>query len=267
MRSQTGKSALKEVLELAGEQHGVVTRKQLLALGMPDYVIKRRVRVGRLHPVRRGVYAVGRPQLGRFGHLTTHVLSCGPGAALSHETAAALWKIRPWPRGPIDVTVPPAARVRPPGIVVHRRAVVSADLTRHHGIPVTTPTRTLVDLGTRLGRNELEAAINEADRLDLIRADVLRSALVKFSGQPGVAALRRVLDERTFVLTDSELERRFLPLTRQAGLPRPQTGRYVSGFKVDFYWPELGLVVETDGFATTVRPRSRRVTGFGIRRT
>ncbi len=59
--------------------------------------------------------------------------------------------------------------------------------------------------------------------------------------------LRRVLDARTFVLTDSELERMMLPLIRRAGLPLPRTGVMLNGFKVDFFWPEIGLVVETDG--------------------
>ena len=66
-------------------------------------------------------------------------------------------------------------------------------------------------------------------------------------GQPGVAVLRAVLDRRTFSLTDSELERRFGPIARRAGLPLPLTQRRVNGFRVDFYWPDLGLVVETDG--------------------
>ena len=63
----------------------------------------------------------------------------------------------------------------------------------------------------------------------------------------GVAALRAVLDCRTFRLTDSELERRFLRLVVGAGLPRLLTQQNVNGFRVDFFWPELGLVVETDG--------------------
>jgi very-short-patch-repair endonuclease len=65
--------------------------------------------------------------------------------------------------------------------------------------------------------------------------------------RPGLAKLRQTLDRRTFTLTDSELERLFLPLARRAGLPPPQTQARVNGFRVDFYWPELGLVVETDG--------------------
>jgi very-short-patch-repair endonuclease len=59
--------------------------------------------------------------------------------------------------------------------------------------------------------------------------------------------LRRTLDRRTFRLTDSELERRFLSIVAEAGLSLPQTGRHVDGFKVDFFWADLGLVVETDG--------------------
>jgi very-short-patch-repair endonuclease len=121
------------------------------------------------------------------------------------------------------------------------------DVARCDRIPVTSPARTLIDLATVLTPRQLEAAINEADKLDLVDPEALQAALVRRTGQRGVAALRKIMDRRTFALTDSELERRFLPLARKAGLPPPQTGRRVSGFKVDFYWPELGLVVETDG--------------------
>jgi very-short-patch-repair endonuclease len=105
----------------------------------------------------------------------------------------------------------------------------------------------MVDLATRLDRPRLEAAVNEADKRDLVDPESLRAALTRRGGQPGVRVLCELLDRRTFVLTDSELERRFLPIARRAGLARPLTGQYLNGFKVDFYWPDLGLVVETDG--------------------
>jgi very-short-patch-repair endonuclease len=89
--------------------------------------------------------------------------------------------------------------------------------------------------------------VNEADRLELVDPETLRSALCTMRGQPGAGALSRTLDRRIFVITDSELERRFLRLVKRAGLPRPLTGQIVNGFKVDFYWPDLGLIVETDG--------------------
>jgi very-short-patch-repair endonuclease len=196
----------------------------------------------------RGVYAVGRPELTQHGRWMAAVLFAGPHAWLSHESAAALWGIRRGcEAGEIEVTVPAGGRRRA-GLRVHRRSVLPGeDLARHDGIPVTSPLRTLIDLGARLPPRQLEAAINEADKLDLVHPNALRAVLDSRSGVSGVAAVRRVLDRRTFVLTDSELERRFLPLARRAGLPRPQTGVHVSGFKVDFYWPEIGLVVETDG--------------------
>jgi len=89
--------------------------------------------------------------------------------------------------------------------------------------------------------------INEADKYNLTHPHQLRKALDARAGEPGVARLRHILDRRTFRLTKEELERRFLPLARRAGLPVPLTGQLVNGFEVDFYWPDLGLVVETDG--------------------
>jgi Protein of unknown function (DUF559)/AbiEi antitoxin C-terminal domain len=119
--------------------------------------------------------------------------------------------------------------------------------TAHLGIPATSPIRTLADLASCLPIGQVEAAVNEADKRNLVDPEELRSALGEMRGQSGVANLRRLLDRRTFVLTDSELERRFLPIARAAGLPAPDTGRTLNGFRVDFFWPTLGLVVETDG--------------------
>ncbi len=140
------------------------------------------------------------------------------------------------------------AKRSPKGIIVHRRPGLGPDdVTRSHGIPVTSPIRTLIDIAVRLDREPLEAAINEADKLDLCDPEELRLALDEARGQPGIRALRTVLDRRTFALTDSELERRFLRIVHDLGLLKPQTGVWLNGFKVDFHWPNLGLVVETDG--------------------
>jgi very-short-patch-repair endonuclease len=176
------------------------------------------------------------------------VLSCGPAAALSHESAAALLVIRPDRGGDLEVSVPAHVSRRARGVLVHRRTRRGPwEVTVYQGIPTTSPVCTLVDLATRLGRAQLEAAVNEADKRDLIDPDSLRSALDKLAGRPDVALLREVLDRRTFRLTDSELERRFLLIVRRVGLPPPETQATVNGFDVDFYWPDLGLVVETDG--------------------
>ena len=112
---------------------------------------------------------------------------------------------------------------------------------------MTSPIRTLVDLCGILEAAQLEAAVNEADKLDLVDPVRLRQALDQMRGQPGAGTPKRHLDHQAFRLTDSELERRFLRLVRSARLPQPETGQNVEGFRVDFFWRELGLVVETDG--------------------
>ncbi len=102
-------------------------------------------------------------------------------------------------------------------------------------------------MSLRLDRRGVERMINEADKYNLTHPPQLRKVLDARTGEPGVAKLRFILDRRTFRLTKEELERRFLPLARKAGLPVPLTGQWVNEFEVDFYWPDLGLVVETDG--------------------
>jgi AbiEi antitoxin C-terminal domain len=154
----------------------VVARSQLLELGLSSEAITHRLRRGKLHPVQRGVYAVGRPLLTRLGVLFAAVQACGPGAALSHDAAAELLGIRRRRAGPIDVTVP-AGKRRRPGVSVHRSALPADDRAERHGVPVTGVVRTLVDLAPRLAADELEDAVNEADRLDLIDPERLREAL------------------------------------------------------------------------------------------
>jgi very-short-patch-repair endonuclease len=248
MATLTPQSRAKRAWLLAARQHGVIAHFQLVALGFTESAIRWRVAEGRLHRVHRGVYAVGRPNLTRKGEWMAAVLACGPTGALSHETSAALWGIRSERRRDIHVSVAARADRRHRGIVVHRRSVLRAeDITRREGIPVTTAILTLIDLATRLPAGQLEAAINEADKLDLITPLSLRKELDHRRGQRGIGPLKAILDRSTFVLTDSDLERYFLPIAARAGLPRPQTQRHLNGSRVDFYWRDLGLVVETDG--------------------
>lgn len=234
--------------ELAERQHGVVARRQLLALGFNAREIEHRVARGRLHPVMRGVYAVGWPRLTREQRWMAGVLACGEDAVLSHRSAAALWGIGAERAGGIDVSVCRRTRLRRPGVRVRSRpGLANADITRRDGIPVTGVVRTLVDIAIELSPTAVERAVNEADKLDLIDPETLRKALVTHEGEPGVRALRAILDSRTFRLSDSDLEILFRPIAAEAGLPPPLTKQMVNGFEVDFFFPELKLVIETDG--------------------
>lgn len=210
--------------------------------------IRWRVKSGRLHPVRRGVYAVGRPHLDRHGHWMAALLACGRDAVLSHGSAAALWGFGREPQGLVEVSIPAQRRCRHPGIRAHRRTGLRREmLTGYEGIPATAPAPTLIDLATQLSPRQLERAVNEADKLDRVRADALHARLIDYRGSPGVARLRALLDPLVFRLSDSDLELLLRPLAQAAGLPTPETKAWVNGYEVDFYWPELGIVVETDG--------------------
>jgi very-short-patch-repair endonuclease len=227
----------------------VLTRQDLLDLGFSAEAIKHRVSKGRLHPVFRGVYAVGRPHLEREGRWMAAVLACGPEAALSHRSAAALWGFGKEHADYVDVSVMRSSEARIRGIRCHRRPTLpAAEITLRWGVPLTRPVQTFLDLVSVMGPRDLERAINEADKLDVIDADQLRHALDDHPGEMGVRPLRRILDKHTFRLSDDELERLFRSLAASAGLPVQLTKHVVNEFEVDFYWPDLGLVVETDGW-------------------
>lgn len=196
----------------------------------------------------RGVYAVGWPQLTQRRQWMAAVLACGEGAALSHRSAAALWGIGEARGSRIDVSVRRRSELERPGLRVRARAKLdAARIVAKDGIPVTEVVQTLVDLATELPPRRVERTINEADKHDLIDPETLRSRLGSYAGEPGVKPLRTLLDKRTFRLSDSDLEVLFHPISADAGLPFPLSKQVVNGWEVDFYWPDLGMVVETDG--------------------
>ncbi len=238
----------KRAWELAGRQHGVVARRQLVALGFNAREIEHRVGRGRLHLVMRGVYAVGWPRLTTKRRWMAAVLVCGEGAALSHRSAAALWGIGGERRGKVDVSVRRRCELRRPGLWVRGRpSLAEEEVVFHDGIPVTDVGRTLVDLATELNPLDVERAVNEADKRGLIDPETLRAALDHYVGEPGAPLLRELLDKRTFRLSDSALEILFRPIAARAGLPPPLTKQRVNDFEVDFFWPDLGLIIEADG--------------------
>ncbi|HVX34047.1 MAG TPA: type IV toxin-antitoxin system AbiEi family antitoxin domain-containing protein [Solirubrobacterales bacterium] len=233
---------------LARAQHGVLTRSDLLGLGFSKVAVEHRVATGRLHPIGRGIYAVGRRELTAHGRWMAAVLACGDEAALSHRSAAQLWGIGHEDRERIDVTIRTRSGLARPGIHVHARASLpERSVVRRFGIPVTSVVQTLIDLATELKVMRLERAVNEADKLDLIDPEALRRALDSYGGMPGVRTLRTMLDRHTFRLSDSDLEILFRPLVLAAGFPLPLTKHWVLGYETDFFFPDHGLVVETDG--------------------
>jgi very-short-patch-repair endonuclease len=228
----------------------VVTRAQLLALGVTRRGIEHRVARGRLFVVARGVYLVGRPDLTQHARWMAAVLSCGQDACLTHSSAAALWGFgKEWGRG-IEVAVRTGSARRRPGLRIHRRPSLPSNAVRtHEDIRTTSPTQTMIDLTVRSDRTTVERMISDAVRLKHFTPPSLRASLAGHAGEPGVGLLRTILDRREFRLTRSRLEQLFLPMAAQVGLPVPLTKQWVNGFEVDFHWPDLRFVVETDGLA------------------
>jgi hypothetical protein len=230
----------------AASQHGVATRCQLLADGVRAWRIDARVRSGRLRVVHRGVYLVR-------GLATSHtpymaaVLACGDRAALCGSSAAALWSL-PGEPGTAEVLVEGEHR-RVPGVRTYRvRAFVAGETTTLHGIRITTPARTLLDLARVLSPRGLEQAMATALRARIVTTAELRALLELRPRHPGARAIRTLLEgDDELAFTRSPLEDGFLALVDHVGLPRPRTNMWIAGIQVDFVWLDHKLVVETDG--------------------
>lgn len=259
---------------LAARQHGVLARRQLLALGFSSGAIEHRIARGRLHPVARGIYAVGWPHLDRHRRWAAAILTAAAGdreapfptqpylgnaAFLSHRSAAAVWGIGVQRKRWIDLTVRRREARDRPGLRIRGRPTLATDeILLVEGLPVTSIVQTLLDVATELSPIAVERAVSDADKRDLIDPESLRDALTNHAGEPGVRPLRQVLDRLTFRLSDSDLEIYFRAIATSAGLPTPLSKQRVNGFEVDFYWPDLGLVVETDGLRYHRTPSAQK---------
>lgn len=239
----------------ARKQHGLVTSSQLRAAGVTANVTSAWVHSGRLHRIHHGVYAVGHRALSREAWLMAAVLAVAPDAAVSHRSAGRLWGLvrdRVDPRQtPVDVIAPRRARRRR-GIRVHFAASLPRrDLTRYAGIPVTRPARTLLDIAAVLPTDALRRAVRQAEVDGLARQGDLDAQLARTPPRyPGVRRLAAIVALGP-ARTRSELEDRMLALLRRRGFPTPLINARVAGVantvEVDFLFPDLRLVLETDG--------------------
>jgi very-short-patch-repair endonuclease len=237
---------------LAGQQHGVVSATQLLEAGMTRSAIRHRVRTGRLHRLHAGVYAVGRPDLTREGRWMAAVLACGDGALLAGFSAARLWELIDRGGELPEVSVPTDTHVRGPrGVVVHRcLGRLTADAVQRAAIPVTSLQLTLIDLAGVTDQRRLRSAVRQAERVHRLDLRELRQAVDRPRTEARRARLRAVLDVYLPRAIESELEDALLELCRRHRLPLPDTQVRIGDHRVDFLWPDLRLVVETDGAQT-----------------
>lgn len=242
---------------MADRQHGLVTYRQLAGLGVGRGGVRARVVAGRLHRVYRAVYSVGHRQLGADGRRLAAVLACGPGALLSHRSAAAHLGLSDRDPRTVDVTAPRRTRAGPRGIALHLpRRLHAEDSTIHDGIPITSVARTLLDIAQTGEQREVDRALDTADRLHLLDLGAAERLLERSRGHRGQGRLARALGGHVPGPTRSELEQRFLKLCRETGLPDPRVNTRVAGIEVDAAWPDQHLVVELDGHAYHRTPRA-----------
>jgi len=242
-----------EVLhELAGAQHGLVTRAQLIQRGIPPGTVAewaRRGRLGRLHP---GVYAVAGSQATDLRALAAAVLAAGAGAVASHRAAAWLWDLAD--ELVLEVTVPRGRRPRLSGVTVHRQNGSHGRASLRRGLPITNPLGTLVDVAAVVTREGTAAMLELALSRRLVSIRGVEAELERRRGCRGAGALRSVLATRALGdrPPDSVLESRMAALITRHRLPRAiyqhtvrVDGRFVA--RVDFAYPEVRLAIEMDG--------------------
>ena len=229
------------MVELAARQHGVVAAWQLGELGFTEDMLRRRVESGRLYRRERGVYSLT-PSVTGKGRLMAAVLGCGPEAVLSHDAAAAVWDVGPWPTRKVHVTAP-SMHMRGRGVVLHRARV---EQVVRDGFPVTTAARTLADLASTLSLQRLEIAFERAERLRLLDVEGVEK---EAKGRRGARKVRAILSSLTAPEpTRSRFEERLRGLCKRHNLPLPAQNVSVAGEDVDAYWQGSNLVVELDSW-------------------
>lgn len=229
-------------------QHAVATTKQVGECGYSKWAVSRAVAAMEFQWVHRSVLTLVGTHLTFKGRCMAAALACGPDAVISHHAAAALWDIRPAPYTVIDVTAP--THHRHDGVRSHISPVAPHHRTHLDAIPITTLERTYLDYAEQATSRQLTAALETANRRDLLDLRKLRRVM---EGSPG----RRGLHPLTAVLTDmdsdpqwtqSPPEQEFLELIRATDLPRPKGNRLIEGHLVDFVWPAQRLIVEIDTY-------------------
>lgn len=241
----------RRIVRLARTQNGAITAEQLISAGLTRDAIRARVDRGRLVRLFRGVYAVGDPELMPLVWPAAALLSLGPTALLTYRSAAALWGCAAADPEVIDVTAVGSCPRRRPGLRLHRIGSLDPrDTSTHSNLRVTSTARTLIDFAAQAAPTELSDAFGEARAKRLLTDAALSGALSRVPrNHPGAAIVRAMLREGG-TYDRSQAEQLMRSLCRQAKLPQPLVNVRLSGFLVDFCWPDQRLIVEVDGYAT-----------------
>jgi predicted transcriptional regulator of viral defense system len=243
------------VAKVAGRQFGRIARWQLHKLGITESTIAMWLSQGYLHRRLPGVFAVGHPGTSYEAALAEALLYAGPGAMLSHETAASWRRLLDRRPSRIHVTTPRRCRSLR-GIQVHQRR--ACERGRHNGLPTTTIPQTLLDLAATAPLYKVRHALANADYNDDLDLDAIDQTLGR--GRPGGARLRQALERHRpeLAATKSRLERMFLEICEQQGWPLPEVNHYIGEWQIDALWRDKQIAVELDGHGNHHSPAQLR---------
>jgi hypothetical protein len=246
MGVQTGTDRV--IARLAGQAHGIVTRRRLRSADVSQREIERRIARGSLIVVHRGVYRVGHAAPSIEATYLAGVLACGEGAHLAgHAAAHLLHMIEGSPPAP-RVWAPTNRHV--PGVVTRRcrPPLARIETTTYRGIPTTNPARTLLDLAPSLSLDALARAFHLARIRHGTTEGRVLALLLRHPKAPGRRNLETVLLGRVPV-TLSELERRFRTVLAAVGLPLPdESNRRIRDGYVDIRYRDPPLTIELDSY-------------------
>jgi very-short-patch-repair endonuclease len=241
------------VTQRCAAQYGLMGKSDLDELGVSATQVRSWVRSGRIERIAPGVWRLCGSPASWHQRLKAGLLSLGPDALVSHEAAAQLHGFDRTPVDRVEFLAPQSARNSNLGERVHTsKNLRLLDRVRVDGLPVTSATRTVLDLAMlRPGRRRLEAAIDSAVRSRASSPVVLRRRLATLRGRGrwGCALVDELLVDSG---GETVLERDFLGLMRRAKLPRPETQYRVGDrtrtvARVDFVWSTYRIVVEVSG--------------------
>jgi hypothetical protein len=179
------------------------------------------------------------------------VLACGSGAVASYATAAWLWGLLTSRPGTIHVTVPASRRGRR-DFRLHFGSLAVEDRALRDGIPLTAVPRTLLDQAAGARPTALDRMLERAEERGLFDLGAVEALLDRAGGHPGAGAFRRALAiyREPLAFTRSGVEKRFVELVTEMGMPRPSMNVFVAGYELDAYWDAERFAVELDVYET-----------------
>lgn len=240
-----------KIAGIAARQFGLITLVQLYSLGLTYTEVHRRVQKGRLFPLHRGVFAVGRPDIAPRGHLKAGLLALGEASFLSHRASLAVQGLGAIDTRRIELTVVASSTPKRPGLIIHRTATAPHrhEIRSRFGLRYSSFARAMLEVAPRERPDELRRLVAEGLRRGVADLSAVEQTLARHPRAPGAGTLQAAL-QRYLDTTDRnyELERSFdAELAGDPRFPPYEKNLHAGGYEIDCLFGAQRLAVELDG--------------------